>query len=106
MSATFISRTSDVVTTAHVVDALRARDLLELALEVCKTRGVLLQDLCGRTRAQSVARARHEAWWRIRNHPERYYSLFEIARLFERDPATVSVGVARHQQRLDRRAAP
>jgi chromosomal replication initiation ATPase DnaA len=82
-----------------VIDALRVRDLLEIVEAVCKTRGVVLHELCGRARSQSVARARQEAWWRIRRHPERHYSLLEIARLFERDHATVIAGLHAHERR-------
>jgi chromosomal replication initiation ATPase DnaA len=85
----------------RVIHALRVRDLLELVEEVCKARGVVVLDLCGRTRTQSVSRARQEAWWRIRRHPERHYSLPEIVRLFDRDHATVRAGIDAHQQRLD-----
>jgi chromosomal replication initiation ATPase DnaA len=83
-----------------VVEALEARDLLDLVLDVCRRRGVLLDELCGRLRSQSIAGARHEAWWRIRHHPERAYSLSEIARLFGRDPSTVLAGVRAHAHHL------
>jgi chromosomal replication initiation ATPase DnaA len=89
-----------------LVDALRARDLLELVLDVCRARGVLLHDLCGRARSQSVCRARHEVWWCIRHHPERSYSLGEIARLFGRDPSTVFDGVRAHGRHVSSDADP
>jgi len=90
-----MSSPSDVV-----VDALQVRDLLELVLDVCSRRGVLLHELCGRLRSQGITGARHEAWWRIHHHPERSYSLSEIARLFGRDPSTVLAGVRAHAHRL------
>jgi len=36
----------------------------------------------------------------MRHHPERYYSLLEIARLFGRDHGTVLAGVRAHDRRL------
>jgi chromosomal replication initiation ATPase DnaA len=85
---------------SSVAKALRLRDLLALAETVCAHRGVALDDLCGRARTQSVSWARHEVWWRIRHHPERWYSLLEIARLFGRDHATIRHGIVAHERRL------
>lgn len=90
----------------EVIDALSARDLLDLVLDVCRARGVVLHDLCGRDRSQSVSRARQEAWWRIHHHPYRCYSLSEIARLFRRDPSTVLAGVRAHGRHITEQAAP
>jgi len=101
MRATGIPRTRDVLIAGRVIDALRARDLLELVEDICRTRGVVLHELCGRTRSRSVSRARHETWWCIRRHPERHYSVLEIARLFGRDHTTVSAGIDAHRRRLD-----
>jgi chromosomal replication initiation ATPase DnaA len=84
-----------------VLDNLYARDLLELVDQISARRGVVAIELCGRTRTRSVSWARQEVWWRMRHHPERYYSLLEIARLFGRDHATVKAGVDAHQRRLD-----
>ena len=89
-----------------VVDELRVRDLLTLVEEVAARRGVLLDQLCGATRTLSVSRARQEIWWRLRNHPERCYSLFEIARLFGRHHTTVLAGIAAHERRLASAATP
>jgi chromosomal replication initiation ATPase DnaA len=83
-----------------VLENLRRRDLLALVREISTRRGVLLDELCGRQRARSVSRARQEVWWRMRHHPERYYSLLEIARLFGRDHGTVLAGVRAHDRRL------
>jgi chromosomal replication initiation ATPase DnaA len=88
-----------MTSTTAVVAALRVRDLLVLVDDVCKRRGVTLHELCGRTRTQGVSMARQEAWWRIRNHPERHYSYPEIARLFARDHSTVKAGIAAHERR-------
>jgi len=87
------------LTPADVVIELGARDLLALVVDVCRTRGVKLDDLCGRARSRSVSRARQEVWWRLRTDPERYFSLPEIARLFGRDHTTVLAGVAAHEHR-------
>ena len=82
-----------------VLDDLDARDLLSLVDGICHRRGVPRDELCGRSRAHSVSRARHEVWWLLRNDPERFYSLLEIARLFGRDHATVLAGIAAHERR-------
>ena len=82
-----------------VFRALRARNLLPLLDEVCRLRGVMNYELCGRSRSKSATRARHELWWRIRNHPDLCFSYFEIARLFGCDHSTVSHGVHAHERR-------
>ncbi len=84
---------------AAVLAALEMRNLTPLLDEVCRRRGVVRQDLCGRARTSSVSRARQELWWLIRNQPDRHYSLLEIASLFRRDHTTVSHGVRAHQRR-------
>jgi chromosomal replication initiation ATPase DnaA len=84
---------------AVVVQELQARNLLELVEQVRALRGVSLSELCGRTRTRNVVAARHEVWCRIRNHPDRCYSLLEIARLFGNDHATVWAGLQAHQRR-------
>lgn len=92
---------------SHVVlDDLRRRDLLDLVEEVAVRRGVLVDHLCGTARTLSVSRARQEAWWRMRRHPERCFSLFEIARLFGRHHTTIMAGVAAHARRLEKDATP
>jgi chromosomal replication initiation ATPase DnaA len=83
----------------HVPDQLRARDLLTLVSDVCKRRGVTLDEVCGRARSQAISRARQEVWWRIRHHPERSYSYPEIARLFARDHSTILAGISAHERR-------
>ena len=82
--------------------ALNGRRLLHLAEEVCSARGVLLHEILGPIRSRNVVRARHELWWRIRHHPDRYYSLPEIGRLFGKDHTTILAGIEAHA----RRAAP
>lgn len=83
-----------------VVDDLRRRDLLALVQEIAMRRGVLVDHVCGSSRTSNVSRARQEAWWHMRHHPERYYSLIDIARLFGRHHTTVMAGVAAHARRL------
>jgi len=95
--ATMIPKSLDAV-----LDDLDARDLLSLVDDVCRHRRVPRAELCGRSRAQSVSRARHEVWWLLRYDPERFYSLLEIARLFGRDHATVLAGIAAHERRRPR----
>jgi chromosomal replication initiation ATPase DnaA len=84
---------------SDVADQLRVRDLLPLVDEVCKRRGVTLNEVCGRARSQAISRARQEVWWRIRHHPEREYSYPEIARLFARDHTTIMAGISAHERR-------
>jgi chromosomal replication initiation ATPase DnaA len=90
---------SHLNTAPSVLAALRAHNLLPLLEHICEQRGVVIGDVCGRARTRSVARARQELWWSIRHHPQRSYSLLEIARLFRRDHTTVSHGVAAHARR-------
>ncbi len=73
---------------------------LPLLDEVCGRRGVMNYELCGRSRSRSVARARHELWWRIRNHPDLCFSYLEIARLFGCDHSTVCHGIHAHERRF------
>lgn len=86
-------------TSRAVFAALRARNLLRLLDEICDRRGVLVDEVCGRGKSLSVARARQELWWCIRNHQDRSYSYVEIARLFGRDHTTVHHGIRAHQKR-------
>jgi hypothetical protein len=81
--------------------ALRAHQLLTLVEEVCTRRGVTPEQVCGRIRSQNVCRARQEAWWRIRHHPDREYSLHEIANLFGRNHSTIKHGIDSYQRRCD-----
>jgi hypothetical protein len=87
----------------YVFNALRARGLTPLADEICRQRGVLMHELCGRGRAQSVARARQELWWRIWRDQQRQMSFNEIAGLFGRDHTTVAAGVRAYDSRARRR---
>jgi chromosomal replication initiation ATPase DnaA len=86
-----------------VIEDLSAHGLLDLVDQVCLLRGVTRLELCGSARTRSAATARHELWWRIRNHPERSYSYFEIARFFRRDHSTVVHGVVMHGRRYEPR---
>jgi chromosomal replication initiation ATPase DnaA len=83
-----------------VVHALGARGLLELLDDICRGRGVVREELCGRRRSRSVARARQELWWQIKNLPDRNYSYCEIARMFGRDHTTVVHGVLAYRRRV------
>lgn len=83
-----------------VLVALEMHHLTPLLDEVCRRRGVVREQLCGRARTSSVSRARQELWWLIRNQPEMHYSLPEIASLFRRDHTTVLHGIQAHQRRV------
>lgn len=85
-----------------IIAALSIRGLLDLADSVCAMRGVTRHELCGRDRTQAAASARQELWWLIRHHPERRYSLPEIARIVGRDPSTVLYGIQAHRRRQTR----
>ena len=82
-----------------ILAALSVRGLLNLVDTVCATRGVTRLELCWRDRTQAVATARQELWWLIRHHPERRYSLPEIARIVGRDRTTVLHGINAHRRR-------
>ncbi len=75
------------------------RGLLNLIDDVCVRRGVTRVELCGHQRTHAIVAARHELWSLIREHPERYYSFPEIARLFSKHHSTVIQGVAAHRRR-------
>lgn len=85
--------------TEQVIASLAARGLLRIAAIVCARRGITLDELCGPSRTKSVSYARHEVWWNLRCYPERYYSYFEIGRLFGCDHSSVRYGVAAHDRR-------
>lgn len=89
-----------VLTNDPVLRALLERNLVSLLDDVCRCRAVTRDEVCGVTRTKAVVRARHELWWTLRNHPERFFSLEEVGRLFQRDHATVLQGVRAHAQRL------
>lgn len=82
-----------------ILAALSDRGLSDLVYSVCARCGVTPQELCGRQRTQAVAAARHELWWLIRYHPNRHYSWSEIARLVQRNHATILQGVTAHLRR-------
>jgi len=84
---------------AAVVCDLKARNLLDMVLDICNRRGVLVPELCGRSHRQSIVRARHEVWARLRSDPEHHFSFPDIARLFHRDHSTVIAGVRAHTKR-------
>ena len=83
----------------RVIDNLKIRGLLDLVDHVCARRGVTRAELCGRRRTRSLARARHELWYLMIEHPERYYSHSEIGRLFERNHTSIMSGVRGHRRR-------
>ena len=74
-----------------ILDGLCERDLVGLLDDICRTRGVTREEVCGRKRTKNVARARQELWSRLRRDPGMSYG--EIARLFGRNHTTVMTGV-------------
>jgi hypothetical protein len=89
-----------------VLAELNARELLPLVRDVCRLHGVTLDEVCGLLRSRSIVRARHEAWWRVRNHPGRHYSLGDVARIFGKARKSVTGGVRAHARRLAAPSAP
>ena len=86
------------MTPASLVAELAVRDLLGVVDDVCRSRRVTREELCGRGRTKAVASARRELWWRLRHHPDLSFSYEEIGRLFDRDHATVISGVRAHER--------
>ena len=83
----------------RILALLEVRHLTQMVAEICERRGVSALDLCGRDRSLSICHARQELWWQLRNDPGREYSYSEIARLFDRDHATILHGIAAHTRR-------
>jgi chromosomal replication initiation ATPase DnaA len=90
----------DDVAAQLVFGALSERDLTDLLDDICERRRVTRLDVCGLLRTRAVAHARHELWWRLRNHPELTFSLEEIGRIFRRHHVTILQGVRAHAARL------
>ena len=90
----------DPIDVAIVIDELRRRGLWQLVEHVCHRRGVTPDELCGRARTRSVARARHELLWMIQALPDRYYSFTELGRMLRCNPATIQQGIAGHKRLL------
>lgn len=88
----------DLTEATLVIDDLRRRGLWHLVETVCERRGVTPDEVCGRTRTRSVARARHELWWMIRTLPGRHYSYSEVGRMFRCNPATILQGITAHER--------
>jgi hypothetical protein len=86
-------------------ERLRQRGLLEVARGVADKHRLPLGTLLGRGRQASVAAARNELYWRLRNLPELQLSTTEIGRLLGRDHTTVLSGLAAHRATLTEREA-
>lgn len=76
-----------------ILFALFERDLLGLLDAVCRAHHVTRAEVCSRNRSRSVANARHDLWWRLRNDGSLSFSYVEIGRLFARNHTTVLHGV-------------
>lgn len=90
----------------RVLAELNSRELLPIVREVCRLHGVTLDEVCGLLRSRSVGRARQEAWWRVRHHPERHYSLGDVARIFGKSRKSITGGVRAQARRLAAHPAP
>jgi hypothetical protein len=84
----------------RVIAELAARELVPIVRDVCRQHGVTLEEVCGEARKWSFVRARREAWWRLRNLPERHYTVDDIARIFGRASGTVGDGLRIHARQL------
>jgi len=94
------------VTPSEIIEALGARDLLDHLDVVCRTRKVTREEVCSRMRTKTIAAARHELWWRLRNDPDLELSYDEIGRLFDRNHTSVLHGVRAHKRRMAAAASP
>ncbi len=77
----------------NVLAALTERDLVEVLDQVCRIHHVTRAEICGRSRSRTVSFARHDLWWRLRNHATLSFSYIELGRLFDRNHTTVLHGV-------------
>ena len=84
----------------RVLAELNARDLLPVVRDVCRRHGVTVEEVCGTLRTRSIVRARREAWWHLRHHPERHYSVGDVSRIFGRPASTIDEGIRDHACRL------
>jgi hypothetical protein len=84
----------------RTIAELTARDLLPIVRDVCRQHGVTLEEVCGTLRTRSIVLARREVWWRVRNHPERHYSVDDVSRIFGKGNSTVDEGIRAHARRL------
>jgi chromosomal replication initiation ATPase DnaA len=69
-----------------VVEALRARDLLEDVADVVRDHRVTMFEACSRMQTKKIAKARHAAWAYLR---EQGFSYPEIGRLWGVSHSTV-----------------
>lgn len=75
--------------------------LRDIAEDVCRKRGISINDFMSARRTKNVAMARQEAYWRARE--ETRASLPQIGRAYGgRDHTTILWGIRRHQARLDK----
>lgn len=82
---------------ATVLARLRERDLLADVERVCRERRVLVADVLGGSREQSVSRARHAVW---RDLTERYgMSTLEMGRLLGNNHVSIMRALGRKPRR-------
>lgn len=79
----------------HLVPASRLGIIL---LSVCHDAGIAVEDLTGPRRLPPLVRVRHSAMWRLVN--EGGANKAQVARLLNRDRATVRHGIRKHEERL------
>ena len=102
-----VEATGKAPAASAVIAELDARGLLAMVENICRVRDVGLELLCGNTvRSHRVTGARHEAWWTVRNHPDRRYTCEEIGRIFARHRSAIEEGIAAHARRLAASPSP
>jgi hypothetical protein len=78
------------------------RTWLELAEEVCARRGAMLSEVLGRSHRNGASGVRQEVWHELKAIKVARYSFDAIAVAFDRDHATVRVGIMSHRERTAR----
>jgi len=79
------------VTPARILAALDTRDLLEPLARIARDNGTTPAEVCGPSRLARVVRARHAFWAYLVTR--RGFSKSAVARLFGRDPSTITSAV-------------
>lgn len=83
-----------------VLDTLDREEFKELAESIAAQHHVTVLEMLGSSRMQMFARARHNLWYAIRNHSERFLTLEKIASLMGVDHSSVAHGINAHTRRL------
>lgn len=85
---------------ADILDALRERDLLQVAESIAKAYRVTVADMLSASRCRDHSHARQALWSELAG--EYNFSTPRIGELVGRNHSTISVGIAKHRARVDR----